>query len=82
MRISFYPAVAVISYVPDKLEFEAHQGFGPLFDDSMNAKIVIRELVELNATLDELAGNMAANSVSGILVDDYFQKLLASGARQ
>ena len=72
----------VILYVPDKLEFEAHQGFGPLFDDSMNEKIVTRELVELNTALDELAGGMTANSVHEILVDDYFQRLLAIGARQ
>ena len=66
----------VISYVPDKLEFEMKQGFGPLSDDFMKEKIVTRELVQLNTTLDELASIAETNPVHRILVGDYFQKLL------
>lgn len=68
----------VISFVPDKLEFEKHQGLGPLSDDFTKEKIVTRELVELNTTLDDLASSAATNSVHRILVGDYFQKLLTN----
>ena len=66
----------VISHIQDKLNFEAHEGLGPLFNDSMNEKIVTSNLVELNRSLDELASSISTNSVPKISVDDYFQKLL------
>ena len=71
----------VISFMPDKNDFETHQGFGPLFDYSINGKFVAHDLGELNTALVKVSGNINVNAVHRILVDDYFQKLLTNSDR-
>ena len=66
----------VVSFIPDRLEFENHEGVGPFFDYSMSEKIVTRELAELDAALEEVSGHLGAGSIRRVSVNDYFQRLL------
>lgn len=67
---------SVISFIPDRLEFEAHQGIGPFFDYSMSNKIVTYDLAELDAALDKVSSHLGAGSIQRPPINDYFRKLL------
>lgn len=66
----------VISFMPDKLEFEAKQGVGPFFDLLQNTKESVFSVSELGELLERKNKNTKSASAHKISVDDYFKKLL------
>lgn len=66
----------VIAYMPDKMQFEAEQGVGPMFSSIISKKIIVHNREELDQVLEKIDRKTSCHADDLVLSKNYFQKFL------